>query len=184
LLARDAGFDRRRAMAKASFIPLPREWPRIVKSRLLHALGLERMALAEVRAGFESSPRNGVRPRFGAIGKHGSLAVIERFILSLKAEYLRRILVPLSRTKMMAEIAAYQLWYNNFRSHEVLGRGTPAERLEGREARAERPRLEPRARYPVARGDPMVRRCSRLELRVTRVKGRALLPVVELREAA
>ena len=38
---------------------------------------------------------NGVRPRFGAVGKHGSIAVIERFILSLKTEFLRRIFVPL-----------------------------------------------------------------------------------------
>jgi transposase-like protein len=42
-------------MAKALSIPLPRGWSRIVKSGLLHAIGLERLALMEMRAGFDSS---------------------------------------------------------------------------------------------------------------------------------
>ena len=39
-------------------------------------------------------PRRGIRQRFGAIGKYGSLAVIERFIRTMKNEATRRILVP------------------------------------------------------------------------------------------
>ena len=35
----------------------------------------------------------GVRPRYGAVGKQGSIAVIERFLLALKIEHTRRILV-------------------------------------------------------------------------------------------
>jgi transposase InsO family protein len=36
--------------------------------------------------------RKAIKPRYGAIGKHGSIAVIERFIRSLKYEYLNRLL--------------------------------------------------------------------------------------------
>ena len=36
----------------------------------------------------------GIRPRFGAVGKHGSIAVLERFFRSMKTECTRRILVP------------------------------------------------------------------------------------------
>ena len=39
--------------------------------------------------------RHGVQPRFGAIGRYGSIAVIERFMRTLKSEGLRRVLVPL-----------------------------------------------------------------------------------------
>jgi transposase InsO family protein len=38
--------------------------------------------------------RKGITPRFGAVGKKGSIAVIERFIRSLKRECLYEILVP------------------------------------------------------------------------------------------
>jgi len=37
--------------------------------------------------------RKGIRPRFGAVGQHGSIAVVERFIQTVKMEYTRRLLV-------------------------------------------------------------------------------------------
>jgi hypothetical protein len=37
-------------------IPLLRGWPRLVKQALLSAIGLQRLALAEVRSGLEHSP--------------------------------------------------------------------------------------------------------------------------------
>jgi hypothetical protein len=45
-------------MSKAlpSLIPLPRDWHKHVKSALLHAIGLERLALIAARAGFENGP--------------------------------------------------------------------------------------------------------------------------------
>jgi transposase InsO family protein len=39
--------------------------------------------------------QHGVRPRFGAIGQYGSIAVLERFMRTLKDEGLRLIVVPL-----------------------------------------------------------------------------------------
>ena len=38
--------------------------------------------------------RRDVRPRFGALGQHGSVAVVERMILTIKTLLTRRILVP------------------------------------------------------------------------------------------
>jgi transposase InsO family protein len=128
--------------------------------------------------------RNGVKPRFGAIGQHGSIAVIERFILSLKSEFLWRIFVPASFSRMQALIAAYQRWYNERRPHEALGNRTPAEIRDGVVAARPKGRFEPRASYPLARGDPSVRRVKELELRIEYVDGFKELPIVELREAA
>ena len=38
--------------------------------------------------------RKGIRPRYGAVGQHGSIAVVERFIKTLKDEATRRIQIP------------------------------------------------------------------------------------------
>lgn len=43
-------------VARSLTIPLPRRWPRLAKQALLAAVGLERLALLEVRAGFDDSP--------------------------------------------------------------------------------------------------------------------------------
>ncbi len=105
--------------------------------------------------------RKDIKPRFGAVGKCGSIAVIERFILSLKSEGLRRILVPL-RKKAYRRIA-------------------PANK---------RPRREPRTRWPrdatcagpkaKLRGDPGVR----LELTVTHHDDQQHLPIIRLKRVA
>jgi putative transposase len=111
--------------------------------------------------------RHGARPRFGAVGKKGSIAIIERLIKSVKYEYLKTILVPLSPARMRAAVAAYARWYNTARPHSALGGATPAERLEGKTAA--KPRIEPRAPYPLARGARRVR--GKLELQVSYVEG-------------
>jgi transposase InsO family protein len=67
----------------------------------------------EVRAGDYKAwcERRGVSPRFGAVGEHGSIAVIERFFRSLKTEMLRKLpWVPMSRKKLAEEVAAYMGW--------------------------------------------------------------------------
>ena len=46
------------------------------------------------------SRRRGIEQRFGALGKFGSIAVIERFVRTLKREGLRRILVPYGPQRM------------------------------------------------------------------------------------
>ena len=48
-----------------------------------------------------------VTPRFGAVGQHGSIALIERFIRTLKSEGLRRILLPLRVGDINRELALF-----------------------------------------------------------------------------
>ncbi len=75
--------------------------------------------------------RRHVRPRYGAVGKHASVAVIERFIRSMKAECARRILVPLRLDRMREELACYIIWYNEHRPHQALNGLTPLTLGEG-----------------------------------------------------
>jgi len=133
----------------------------------------------------------GIQLRFGAVGKKGSIAVIERFILSLKQEALRRVLVPLGVQAMQGIVEQYLTWYNEHRPHTALGGKTPNEVFEGTVPATERPRFEPRRRYPLrtppARAAPKAVRGKRgvvLQLVVKRLDDQPHLPVVELRRAA
>jgi len=62
----------------------------------------------------------GITPRFGAVGQHGSIALIERFILSLKNECTRIILVPLRREAFHRELRFFEVWFNQHRPHSTL----------------------------------------------------------------
>jgi transposase InsO family protein len=56
--------------------------------------------------------RKQIRPRFGAVGQHGSIAVIERFIRTMKDEGTRRLLVPQRRSDFQRELSHFFAWYN------------------------------------------------------------------------
>ncbi len=129
--------------------------------------------------------RRGVRPRFGAVGQHGSIAVIERLILTLKEEGLRRILVPLRRTEMLVEVDVFVAWYNVRRPHMGLAGATPNEVYRGlRPARAG-PRYEIRPAYPARRREKLRRKKGTvLHLVLGHHEGRPHLPVIHLRPAA
>jgi transposase InsO family protein len=134
--------------------------------------------------------RRKIRPRFGAVGQYGSIAVIERFIRTLKSEGLRRLLVPLNLREMRAEVAAIVGWYNTCRPHTYLGGRTPDERYRRVASACRRPRWEPRPRWPVGsrcasppakvRGEPGVR----LQVVVDYHQGRKYLPIVTLKRVA
>jgi len=134
--------------------------------------------------------RHGIRPRFGAVGKHGSIAVIERVIRSMKTECARRILVPLRLAAMRHELGCYATWYNEHRPHQALGGCTPLEAYEGVPPANAKPRFEPRSRWP--RGGrcakpaaPVKGSCGvRIALVLHRVENRRHLPVVELKRVA
>ncbi len=134
--------------------------------------------------------RHGIRPRFGAVGKHGSIALIERFIRSMKEEGLRRILLPLGRRGFRRELDLYMTWYNGRRPHTALGGATPDERYFGRRPANRTPRWEPREKWP--RGSPCAKPQTlikgtpgvRLELAVTFKDDRRHLPIVRLRRVA
>ncbi len=126
----------------------------------------------------------GIRPRFGAVGQHGSITIVERFIRSLKSECTRRILVPFRIEAMRRELEHYAAWYDEHRPHSGLEGRTPGEVSRGEPAATERPRFEPRRRWPNAVGEIRGRRGARLKLVLTYVGGRRHLPVVELEQAA
>jgi transposase InsO family protein len=134
--------------------------------------------------------RRGIRPRFGAVGKHGSIAVIERFIRSLKQEGLRQTLVSTFQGTFQQEVLSYAAWYNEYRPHTTLGGATPNEVYFGLRPANRLSRFEPRARWP--RGSPCAKPQvlikgkpgARLELSVTFHGGRKHLPVVTLHRVA
>jgi putative transposase len=132
----------------------------------------------------------GIRPRFGAVGEHGSLAIVERFIRSMKNECTRRTLVPLQLQAMRRELTYYASWYNHHRPSEALGGRTPWETYVSLRPANARPRFEPRADWPAgspcASPQTAVRGpCgTNLSLVVGYMEGRHHLPVIELRRAA
>jgi transposase InsO family protein len=130
----------------------------------------------------------GIKPRFGAIGQHGSVAVVERFILSLKNECTRRILAPLRIDEFREELFSYCRWYNVIRPHQSRGGRTPSE-VAGEVVATIVPRFEPRLRLLEAnlrRGKPdlNVVPVDNLCLNVTHFENRAHLPVVRVDRAA
>ena len=134
---------------------------------------------------------HGIQPRFGAIGKSGSIALIERFWQTLKSEGLRKILVPYSIDQMREEVRVFCNWYNGVRPHNELGGATPDEVYFGVKPARDRPRHEPRKRFPLktkpsGRAPKAVRgkRGVKLELVVSHFEGRQHLPVIELERAA
>ena len=135
--------------------------------------------------------RLGIQQRFGAIGKYGSLAVIERLIRTLKSDCTRLLpVVPLARAALGRELDHFVAWYNAERPHSRFGARTPDEIYFGTFPACRRPRFEPRPRWPrrapgatphaLVRGQPG----AVLELSVERHGGRQHLPVVSLRRVA
>ena len=133
----------------------------------------------------------GIQHRFGALGKYGSLAVIERSIRTIKTECTRcLILVPYRFATFEHELALYFPWYNGQRPHTRLHGATPDEIYHGRRQAIRAPRYEPRPRWPrrsrcaepqtLVRGQPGVR----LELSVRFHAVRRYLPIVTLKRTA
>ena len=135
--------------------------------------------------------RKGIRkPRYGAVGMHGSVAVVERFILTLKQILHQMPLIPLRRTSFRSELVMIAQWYNEDRPHVTLGGRTPNEVYERRFSANRKPRIEPRPRWP--RGSSCAKPWAlvggkpgqRFDATVSFHKGRRHLPVVMLKRAA
>jgi len=95
--------------------------------------------------------RRGIRQRRGAVGKSGSIAVIERFIGTLKREGTRLLrAIPLSHRAFQYELSLFVRWYNEARPHTTLDGATPDERFFGRRPACRQPRFEPRPGWPRA----------------------------------
>ena len=73
---------------------------------------------------------NNVKIRYGAVGEHGSIAVTERVIESLKYEWLKKVPVIRGYRHLIQLCTSFGEWYNNWRPHEYLGSATPAEAFQ------------------------------------------------------
>jgi hypothetical protein len=134
--------------------------------------------------------RRGIRQRRGAIGQHGSIAVAERFILTLKDCCLRVLsVVPFRLRAFRREIQLFFAWYND-RPYMTLQGAAPDEVYFARRSGCRAPRFEPRAAWP--RASPCARPRTlvmgqpgvQLRLIVAFVAGRRHLPRVTLTRAA
>lgn len=134
--------------------------------------------------------RRGIKPRFGAVGKHGSIAVIERLILSVKLMLRFFPLVPFRIEVFRRNVQATFDWFNEYRPHTTLRGRTPNEVYERRFPANRRSRLEPRNRWPrgapCARPHALVRGSpgARLSLELKFHNGRKHLPIVTVYRAA
>ncbi|MBI3268442.1 MAG: DDE-type integrase/transposase/recombinase [Planctomycetes bacterium] len=111
----------------------------------------------------------GVRQRFGAIGSHGGIALIERCWGSLKREALPLWCCFLNQDALRVRLQRWARWQNVERPHQGIDGLTPREKL--RRPRASRPRrmLDFTA-------------CSNWELDRLAFEGDTALPVYRLRK--
>jgi putative transposase len=109
--------------------------------------------------------RQGIRRRFGAVGRSGSIALIERFWKSLKVEFAGRLVLYRPLPAIDARLRAYVRWFNAERPHQGLGQRTPDEVHFARDTRA--------TAVPLLAA-----------LAVAHVEGERDLPVLTLRRAA
>ena len=141
--------------------------------------------------GFKSwCRRRTIKPRFGAVGQHGSIAVIERFIGTMKREGTRRWLIPMRQTTFQNELKLFIDWYHEHRPHSALDGCTPYEVHHALPPANLEPRCEPRSRWP------RKSRCAKPQtsvagqpgdeftLKIDFVNGRKHLPIVTLNRAA
>ena len=138
----------------------------------------------------ERCDRRDIKPRFGATGQHGSIAIIERLILTVKQSLRWLPPIPLQRGAFLRELQLVAIWYNTHRPHMSLADRTPDEVYHALHPANRQPRFEPRARWPrssscatpvtLVKGQPGVR----LRMEVECLAGRKHLPVVRLQRAA
>jgi len=123
--------------------------------------------------------RNKTRPRHGAIGQHGSIAVVERFIRTLKREHLRRIFIPPTRIAITRAIATFQRYYNGHRPHSALGGLTPLQKANDTPHPSTTRRYELRPLWPIADADTdVVIRVDDIDIDVIAFEGQRHLPVL------
>lgn len=134
--------------------------------------------------------RRNIKPRFGAIGKHGGIAVLERAIRTLKELLPKVAPIPYRRAEMRELIRSLVGWYNEHRPHTTLKGATPDEVYFKRFPANRKPRIEPRPNWP--RGSPCARPHAlvagkpgaRFNLEIEHVDGQPQLPIIRLRRAA
>jgi len=67
-----------------------------------------------------------VKQRLGAVGKHASIAVSERVILTLKHEWPKRVPVIGGLDHLSQLLHDFEVYYNEYRGHATLGGAIPS----------------------------------------------------------
>jgi len=70
--------------------------------------------------------RWGVKQRFGAVHQHGSIAVTERLIWSLKHEWLCRVPIVRGLDHLGLVLGEFQHYHSYWRAHSAVGGAVPA----------------------------------------------------------
>jgi putative transposase len=109
--------------------------------------------------------QHGILRRYGAVGRKGSIALIERTWLSLKTEYVRHLFLHRSIRALEVRLRAWQRWFNGHRPHQGLGQRTPDDVYRG---------TRPRKTRDLTAGT----------LSVRFLDGDPRLPILRLRDAA
>lgn len=130
-----------------------------------------------------------ILPRNGAVNKHGSIAVVERFHRKLK-ESLLLITVPEHQPDFEHEVGLVIDWYNEHRRHETPDGKTPNEEYFRQLAANEKMRFELRKQWP--RGSPSAKPQVEVNgelgdailFELDGHQGRRDLPIVRVRPAA
>ena len=118
-----------------------------------------------------------IQYRYGAVGSHASIAIIERFWRTLKEEGLRRAgILPRRIEAMQSLVDDFVAWYNGHRPNQSLGGLTQDLRAAG----VERRRKARVAEYV----EPGGRLEQGAQLVVLPFRGRKHLPVIKLRDGA
>ena len=130
-----------------------------------------------------------ILPRFGAVNRHGSIAVVERLHRTMK-EILRQVVVPEDQSQFEHEVQCIVDWYNESRPHMTLHGRTPNEVSHSRPPANEKLRIESRRDWPRKSpcakpqvdvegkpGDPVI-------IEIDCLEGCRHLPVIHIRRAA
>jgi transposase InsO family protein len=127
----------------------------------------------------------GIQYRYGKAGEHGSIAVVERYIKSMKNEGIAFANVSQNEDRFREELALYVMWYNEYRPHQYLKGRTPNEVFEEVEIPATmQPRFELRPKWPERSGcagtDVPIKGKPGIEpiMQIAFLEGRRHLPII------
>ncbi len=133
--------------------------------------------------------QNSIKPRYGALYEHGSIARCERLHRTEK-EFLRQTLISESLDEFQQQLKDIVDWYNSARPHESLNGCTPDEIFFSQPKANEQPRIEPRPGWPRdsscaspqvdIEGEPG----DAFTVKIEAFRGRRYLPVIRIQRAA
>ncbi|MCP4754742.1 MAG: transposase [Proteobacteria bacterium] len=101
--------------------------PRIYSELLM--LGFDDISEANVSRYLRKFRSNKVKIRYGAIGEHGSIAVTERVIETLKYEWLKKAAIIRGFRHLTNVCSDFAECYNNWRPHLAFVKGITFSRL-------------------------------------------------------